>query len=102
MAGRFRKVLIANRSEIACRISRSAHAKGYGSVAVSSEADADALHVRLAQEAMAIGPAPVAQSYLSIDNIIGRRRKAAPMRSIRDMDFFRRMRVLRRPAQMRG
>ncbi|MGA8603256.1 MAG: biotin carboxylase N-terminal domain-containing protein, partial [Beijerinckiaceae bacterium] len=76
MAGRFRKVLIANRSEIACRISRSAHAKGYGSVAVYSEADADALHVRLAQEAMAIGPAPVAQSYLSIDNIIEAAKKS--------------------------
>jgi geranyl-CoA carboxylase alpha subunit len=76
MAGRFRKVLIANRGEIACRISRSAHAKGYGSVAVYSEADADALHVRLAQEAMAIGPAPVAQSYLSIDNIIEAAKKS--------------------------
>ena len=70
MAGRFRKVLIANRAEIACRVIRSAHAKGYRTVAVYSEADQDALHVRLAHAAIAIGPAPVAQSYLSIDKII--------------------------------
>ncbi len=67
---RFRKVLIANRGEIACRIMRTAHARGYRTVAVYSEADADALHVRSAHEAIAIGPAPVAQSYLAIDRII--------------------------------
>jgi geranyl-CoA carboxylase alpha subunit len=71
MASRFRTVLIANRGEIACRIIRSARAKGYRTVAVYSEADPDALHVRLAHEAVAIGPAPVAQSYLSIEKIIG-------------------------------
>jgi geranyl-CoA carboxylase alpha subunit len=70
MASRFRKVLIANRGEIACRIIRSAHAKGYRTVAVYSEADRDALHVRLAREAIEIGSAPVAQSYLSIEKII--------------------------------
>jgi geranyl-CoA carboxylase alpha subunit len=70
MASRFRTVLIANRGEIACRIIRSARAKGYRTVAVYSEADPDALHVRLAHEAVAIGPAPVAQSYLSIEKII--------------------------------
>jgi geranyl-CoA carboxylase alpha subunit len=70
MASRFRKVLVANRGEIACRIIRSAHAKGYRTVAVFSEADADALHVRLAHEAVAIGPAPAGQSYLSIERII--------------------------------
>jgi geranyl-CoA carboxylase alpha subunit len=67
---RFRKVLIANRGEIACRIIRTAHAKGYRTVAVYSAADQDALHVHLAHEAVAIGPAPVAQSYLAVDKII--------------------------------
>ncbi len=74
---RFRKVLIANRGEIACRIMRTAHAKGYRTVAVYSDADADALHVRLAQEAVAIGPAPVAQSYLAIDKIIAAAKHSA-------------------------
>jgi geranyl-CoA carboxylase alpha subunit len=76
MASRFRKVLVANRSEIACRIIRSAHAKGYRTVAVFSEADRDALHVRLAHEAVAIGPAPAAQSYLSIEKIIAAAKKS--------------------------
>src|SRR5947209_19845442 len=76
MTSRFRKVLIANRGEIACRIICSAHAKGYRTVAVYSEADADALHVRLAYEAIAIGPAPVTQSYLSIGKIIDAAKKS--------------------------
>lgn len=60
-----RKILIANRGEIACRIQRTTQALGYRTVAVFSDADADALHVRMADEAVNIGPATVAQSYLN-------------------------------------
>jgi geranyl-CoA carboxylase alpha subunit len=66
----FNKILIANRGEIACRVMRTAHALGYRTVAVYSEADADARHVQLADQAVCIGPAQVNQSYLSIDAII--------------------------------
>src|SRR5680860_293339 len=66
----FKKLLIANRGEIACRIIRSAKRLGIKTVAVYSEADRDALHVDMADEAVCIGPAPAAQSYLVMDKII--------------------------------
>ncbi len=66
----FTKVLVANRGEIALRVMRSAKAMGYETVAVYSEADADAPHVQFADEAVCIGPAQVNQSYLVIANII--------------------------------
>jgi propionyl-CoA carboxylase alpha chain len=66
----FKKILIANRGEIACRIIKTAQQMGIATVAVYSEADRRALHVSLADEALPIGPAPAAQSYLSIENII--------------------------------
>jgi 3-methylcrotonyl-CoA carboxylase alpha subunit len=66
----FTSVLIANRGEIACRIIRTARRIGLRTIAVYSDADARALHVRMADEAHAIGPAPAAQSYLAIDKLI--------------------------------
>ncbi len=64
------KLLIANRGEIALRIHRAAHEMGIRTVAVHSTADADAMHVRLADETVCIGPPPAADSYLNIPNII--------------------------------
>jgi len=71
----FKRILIANRGEIACRITRTARRMGIATVAVYSEADAEALHVRQADEAVPIGPAPSADSYLRIDRILEACRK---------------------------
>ncbi len=66
----FNKILIANRGEIACRVMKTARRMGIATVAVYSDADRDALHVTLADEAIRIGPAPSAESYLVIDHIL--------------------------------
>jgi propionyl-CoA carboxylase alpha chain len=66
----FKKILIANRGEIACRVIKTARKMGIKTVAVYSEADRDARHVELADEAVCIGPAPSRESYLVMDNII--------------------------------
>jgi propionyl-CoA carboxylase alpha chain len=66
----FRKILIANRGEIACRIIKTARRMGIATVAVYSEADKDALHVEMADEAILIGPAAASQSYLVIEKIV--------------------------------
>ena len=66
----FDKILIANRGEIACRIMKTARRMGIATVAVYSEADAGARHVRMADEAIFIGPSPARESYLVIDKII--------------------------------
>ena len=78
------KILIANRGEIAVRVIRACREMGIRTVAVYSEADKDALHTQLADEAVCIGPAPSAESYLNMQNIIS----AAQMQSIRDSDSF--------------
>ncbi|MHA6646088.1 acetyl/propionyl/methylcrotonyl-CoA carboxylase subunit alpha [Mesorhizobium sp. A623] len=72
----FKKILIANRGEIACRIIRTARKMGIATVAVYSDADANSLHVEMADEAVRIGPAPVGESYLVAEKII----EAARMR----------------------
>src|SRR6476620_582109 len=72
----FDKILIANRGEIACRVIKTARRMGIKTVAVFSDADRDALHVEMADTAVAIGPPPAAQSYLLIDRIVDACRKS--------------------------
>ena len=66
----FNKILIANRGEIACRVMKTARKMGIGTVAVYSDADRDAVHVKMADEAVHIGPPPAAESYIVIDKIM--------------------------------
>ena len=66
----FDKILIANRGEIACRVARTARRMGIRTVAVYSDADVDALHVVICDEAYRLGPPPPRESYLRIEAII--------------------------------
>src|SRR5271167_2668470 len=66
----FQKILISNRGEIACRVIKTARRMGIKSVAVYSEADKDARHVLLADQAVCLGPPPSRESYLAIDKVI--------------------------------
>src|SRR5881628_1613598 len=66
----FKRILIANRGEIACRIIKTARNMGISTVAVYSDADRDALHVEMADEAVHIGPPAAAESYLQIEKIV--------------------------------
>ncbi len=67
---KFSKILIANRGEIACRVINSCRALGIRTVAVHSDVDSNALHVRMADEAFCVGPAPTKDSYLRMDEIL--------------------------------
>ena len=81
------KILIANRGEIAVRIIRACREMGILTVAVYSEADKEALHTQLADEAVCIGPAPSAESYLSMDKILSATMITGADAIIRDLDF---------------
>ena len=72
----FTSVLIANRGEIACRIARTARRMGIRTIAVYSDVDAAALHVRQCDEAYAIGPAPAGESYLAVNKLIAAAKQA--------------------------
>ncbi|MCL2389981.1 MAG: acetyl-CoA carboxylase biotin carboxylase subunit, partial [Endomicrobia bacterium] len=66
----FKKVLIANRGEIACRIIRACRELGVKTVAIHSEADKESMHVKIADQAICVGPASASESYLNIPSII--------------------------------
>ena len=67
----FKKILIANRGEIACRVAATARRLGIRTVAVYSQADAQSQHVAMCDESVLIGPAPAKESYLKMERIIG-------------------------------
>ena len=97
-----RRLLIANRGEIVCRIARTARRMGVTTLAVYSEADAGARHVRVADEAYLLGPAPAAESYLNIARILELARRVGADAVHRGTAFCRRTRTSRKPASTRG
>jgi len=100
----FTKILIANRGEIACRVIKTARRLGVRTVAVYSEADAAARHVRLADEAVLIGPAPARESYLSASRILDAAQKTLTKDSDSYCAYCSRMRrgILYRVAREQG
>lgn len=86
-----KKVLIANRGEIAVRIIRACREMGIQTVAVYSEADKEAVHTQLADEAICIGPAPSAESYLSMERIISATITSGADAIHRDLDSYQKI-----------
>src|SRR5947199_6898817 len=84
----FDKILIANRGEIALRILRAAKELGIATVAVHSTADAEAMHVKLADESVCIGPPPARDSYLNIPALLSACEITVPTALTQGMDFF--------------
>src|SRR6516164_4902020 len=102
----FKKILIANRGEIACRVIKTARRMGIKTVGVYSEADRDALHVEMADEAVLIGPPAAAESYLLIDRIVDACKKtgscsSGPIRT-RSPPWATRSNRRRRPPRQRS
>lgn len=89
-----RKLLVANRGEIAVRIIRACREMGIETVAIYSEADREALHAKLADEAVCIGPAALSESYLSMERIISATIVTGAQEFIRDLGFYRKMQSL--------
>jgi len=98
----FTKILIANRGEIACRVAATARRMGIKTVAVYSEADANAKHVAVCDEAVAIGPAAAKESYLRGDKIIAAAKATGAQAIHPGYGFLRRTPNLRTPARKRA
>jgi acetyl/propionyl-CoA carboxylase alpha subunit len=95
-------ILIANRGEIALRVIRTARAMGIRTVAVYSDADGLSPHVRAADVAVRLGPAPATESYLNVEALLAAAREAGPTRCTRATASYPRTRASPRPAARPG
>ena len=98
----FDKILIANRGEIACRVIKTAKAMGIKTVAIYSDADAQALHVQMADEAVHIGPSPANQSYIVIEKVMDAIRQTGAQAVHPGYGFLSENRCLLRPWKLKG
>ena len=96
------RLLIANRGEIAVRVARGAREMGIVPLGIYSEADANAYHLTVMDDARCVGPAPAAESYLNIDAVIAAAVSMKPMPCIPAMGFFPNARRSRKPSAMRA